>query len=208
MRIFGPKEWKEYYGINVDAPVFDETVFNEPCPFEKGRTIQETHYIFFGPSKAGRRELTIARWSALAEAPGHPRIFESDEGWWNTVAVGATRTCRNTWYALYAGLVPDSDQQIPYTEGIDQFVPGGYLIPTGIELVTAHLTHIHAFGRPLLTNKWAWSSDDSDACDGHNMVVGHFSRDPKRGSATLRINKLWIHEERGSVGFQPIRILN
>ena len=208
MRIFGPKEWKEYYGINVDAPVFDKTVFNEPCPFEKGRTIQETHYIFFGPSNERGHPLTIMHWETLTNIPGHPQIFKNDSGWWNHVSAGRQRSCKNSWYALYKGIAPDSDQQVPYIEGVDRFIPTGYQVPTGIELVTGHLTHTHAFKKPLLADKWAWSSDDASAHDDHHIVVGHYSRDPKRGEPMLRINKLWIHEERSSVGFQPIRVLS
>ena len=206
--IFRPTEWKQYYDIDVDAPPFDDAWLSEPCPFEGDKTLGDTHYIFFGPQMLDEQPLTIMRWHELSQAPGHPKIFESEHGWWNELSCATEATCNGAWYAIYAGLVSGSDLQIPYIEGVvdARFMPEGYRVPTGVELVTAHLTHFNAFGAPMLTNKWAWSSDNAGM--EHHMIVGHYQRDERRGPNMLRINLNWKREERGSTGFQPIRKLS
>jgi len=205
MAIFDEKAWRKYYGLVVPELPFDHTVLQEPCPFESGKIIAETHYLFRGVSSFVNAPLTIMKWHEIAASTaGHPQMFGDGEYWYKDVPAASAATCEDAWYLIYGGLVQGSDRQIPYLE-IIAVLPPLYRVPSGIELVTAHLTAIRDSDTPLLTNKWAWSSDTC-ALD-HQMIVGHYHRDATRGPNCLRINLNWYREERGSTGLQPIRQL-
>lgn len=70
-QFFGPADWQRYYNLrvsNYDLPIPIEElnkILEEKCPFNKGKKLRDTHYLFYLPDNWKGVPLTIMKWQEI-----------------------------------------------------------------------------------------------------------------------------------------------
>lgn len=70
-KFFGPADWQRYYNLdigNCELPISIrelEKILYQSCPFEKGKKIRDTHYLFCLPDNWNGVPLTVLQWQKI-----------------------------------------------------------------------------------------------------------------------------------------------
>ena len=137
---FGVEEYATVYGVNfskkqlreVSEFPWGEDVINGPCPFNKGKTVRETHFAFLGIDKLNGSPLTIMKFQELHPASGQPKFYNyAPSSWYHQQAFATDKTMKLRWYLLLKDIVPNSTS----TSWDDQkaMLPTEYEVPTAVE---------------------------------------------------------------------------
>jgi len=140
--IFDDADWMSYYDAKFtkrqlrDAGKFPwgEDVLNSPCPFNKGKTVRETHFAFLGISALNGAPLTVAKWLELHPATGQPKFYFNANPWHTGQPHTDEATMTLRWYLMLKDIVPGSTDMTP--EDQVAMLPAEYEVPTTIAEVT------------------------------------------------------------------------
>lgn len=140
---FGPEEWWSYYGARlspeelqvVERFPWTEEELNEPCPFNRSKTVWETHFAFLGLPSLHDHRLTILHLCHLHPFHKVPNVAVKPTGAWlsgeSSVADG---TCHFAWYLVLGEAVPDSVHRSYGDQTV--LLPVSYEPPRTIEELT------------------------------------------------------------------------
>lgn len=132
---FGAEEWSKV----LDRPIAVRrmsrriaehllAILRQPCPFESGRLVQETHILFPGVIRVKKERLTL-----MWLQNHYPDFF--DESVWYTLQSFANATLeKDGWYLVYHSAVPGSTA-LAYREQ-ERMLPKEYLPTSVIEEIT------------------------------------------------------------------------
>jgi len=166
-RCFGPDAWiTDCTQIDVRAkfetvPEFPwgNGIWDEPCPFWKGRLIRDTHFAFLGVDSLrqhGHGPLTIRAWSAF-----YPNSFPAtfpDNWWWPRQQFALTETCGFRWYLMPCSSVPSKNAATYDTQAAN--LPDNYEVPSAVEVVSLLVLHKKLTGSyPTSRGTWGRCRD-------------------------------------------------
>lgn len=119
-------------------------VLNEPCPFNEGKLVRDTHFAFLGFDRVNSQPLSINRWQEWQPISGQPRFYSYEDNCWYgnngknpNQPFARETTCELRWYLLLKEIVPGSLRK-PYSQQLTM-LPSAYEPPTAIEEVTKHM---------------------------------------------------------------------
>lgn len=170
---FGIADWLAFHG---ECP-WDDALLNSPCPFNKGKTIRETHFSFVGLESVNGEPLTLLQLQKLYPQSGQPRFASYAPGSWYSQQRFATfPTLQLRYHLLLRDIVPDSENR-PFDEQ-KAMLPEGYEVPSAVVETAKDLFVFQKTGRHVNPNRYARTSDlDSD---GSRVLVGRCSADGVR----------------------------
>jgi len=179
---FGVEEWSTLYGVNftkkqlreiADFP-WNEDVLNAPCPFNKGKSIRETHFAFLGLDSIKGKPLPILKWQELHPQSGQPKFYSyAPDCWYAKENFANKPTCKFRWYLMPLEIVPNSTDKT-YQEQT-AMSPKEYEVPLAIEEVTKLILYYRKNGIYLNSANWGRCQDVPS--DGYRVHVGRFGRD-------------------------------
>lgn len=117
---FGVREWsKIFWLMNVDRfPKFDWPIelLDEPCPFWPGKRIRETHWVYLGVNKFGKKPTNFTNWQKLIESKSKCRLERS--------FISKIVPAKYCWYLTPITPAPSTYSQYPWN--IQKVIPDGY----------------------------------------------------------------------------------
>lgn len=119
---FGPDDWKNFFGAdfsrNQPEKSFDlncggliREILQVQCPFEPGKRIKDTHFLFLGVDILNGEALTVMKFHELYPDNGKKGkiIFKySKEPWYFHEDFAQKTVCRFGWRLAYLNLLPGS----------------------------------------------------------------------------------------------------
>ncbi len=174
---FGVEEYATLYGVNfskkqlreVSEFPWGEDVLNGPCPFNKGKTVRETHFAFLGVDKFNGSPLTIMKFQELHPALGQPKFYSyAPSSWYHQQAFATDKTMKLRWYLLLKDIVPNSTS----TSWNDQktMLPAEYEVPTAVEETAKDLYTQRKTG--IYPNLKVYARVDDVSSDSYCVDVG------------------------------------
>lgn len=176
---FGIEDWSALYGVNFTAKQlravaefpWGEDILNAPCPFNKGKTIRETHVAFLGLDRFMGKSLTIMKWQETHPTTGQPKFyFYPPDCWYKDEKFANQPTCAFRWYLMPLQIVPDSESKT-YQDQM-AMLPAEYEVPYAIEEVTKDLLYHRKNGTFLNPLRYGRCQDVSSS--GRRVYVGGF----------------------------------
>lgn len=175
-RYFSPQDWIERYGIKVPERITLPVdlvklavLVNEPCPFVKGKTVKQTHYLFYMPPDFSGRPLNVMAWQGVSSKGGQPLISDHQMGDLYPFAVDIAR---NSWYLMFEEVVPSMVSKT-FNEQL-KLKPETYDVSKIIECASMHFLVFDKNGYHLNESKYGrtWDRDD----DGSYFASGNFDK--------------------------------
>ncbi len=203
---FGIEDWATLYGVKFSEKQlravaefpWGEDILNSPCPFNKGKTIRETHVAFLGLNQYMGKPLTIRKWQDIHPATGQPRFFSYPQDCWYTNEKFANDpTCAFRWYLMLANILPKSEDKT-YADQT-AMLPAEYEVPFAIEEVTKNLLHHRKNGEFLNGSRHGRCQDVSSR--GYRVGVGYFD------AQGLSVYYSWDVSRNGGLGLAASRKL-
>jgi len=179
---FGSASWAELYGVTFSTRQlkaigrfpWSEEVLDSACPFNPGKAIRETHFVFLGldryngPIAEAHGPLTITAWQKIHPAESQPRFYSYVPNCWYPNEQFAAVTLDPCWYLGLKEIVPRSSTT-SWTD-MQGMIPEVYEVPSPIVEVTKSLLYHKRIGDYLNRNHYgATSALDSG---GGRVVVG------------------------------------
>jgi len=183
---FGVEDWATLYGVNFINKQFSEVaefpwnedVLNAPCPFNKAKSIKETHFAFLGLDSFKGKPLTILEWRKLYPPPDQPWLrlyyynkYEHYTCWWAGEKFAEQLTCHFRWYLMPLEIVSNSTDKT-YQEQT-AMLSQGYEVPLAIEELTKLMLYYRKNGIYLNSEALGRCRDVSSV--GARVHVGFFS---------------------------------
>lgn len=150
--MFSADDWQWHYASHLsDEPAcpWGTDILNAPCPFHKGKTVGETHFLFLGcsqrhlPWKAVK--LTIMGWYEANRLPlacpmGERLLYQaSQDPWYRNELCATQETCSYRWYLMLKEIVPGTLGKT-YAEQV-KMLPPEYEVPLAVEEVAKNILY-------------------------------------------------------------------
>jgi len=203
---FGIEEWSSFYGVEFSKKKlhkiakfpWSENILNAPCPFHKGKKVNETHFAFLGLNTFKGKPLTIIRWQEIHPDSSQPKFYSySLNSWYSQEKFANELTCDFRWYLMPLEIVPGSTSKI-FREQTTILTPE-YEVPLAIEEVTKVFLYYKKNGAYLNSKRYGRCRDvDSD---GRRVDVGVFD------SAGLIVSFYWGASRDDFIGVSSARKL-
>ncbi|OGN40855.1 MAG: hypothetical protein A2606_02540, partial [Candidatus Yanofskybacteria bacterium RIFOXYD1_FULL_42_10] len=174
---FGVEEYATLYGVNFSKKQLREVsgfpwgkdILDAPCPFNKGKTVRETHFAYLGVDKLNGSPLTIMKFQELHPESGQPKFRNyAPDSWYHQQVFATDKTMKLRWYLLLKNIVPNST----LTSWNDQkaMLPAEYEIPTAVEETAKDLFVQRKTG--IYPNLKVYARVDDTSSNGHRVNVG------------------------------------
>lgn len=177
MPCFGIADWQKLYGITLtpkqiasvaNFPWSDKTL-NEPCPFNPGKMVRETHFAFVGLDTVSIMEL-----QKLNPKATEPRFASyAPESWYSKQDFATIVMLKFRWYLLLKEIVPGSENKT--FEDQEKMLPKEYEVPTAVEEVAKDILIFKKTGIYVNPNRYARTA--SLGSGGVRVYVGYCGAD-------------------------------
>lgn len=180
---FGPTEWLRYFNVYLDMEL-PITMFRlaqiaeNDCPFEKGKKVKDTHFLFCLPKKienqSVNRYLTIQTWRKILSANMQPRFVGGNTKlrWFDLKDYAKNPHHRFDWFLMYKEVV-HYYPGFPETETPPEY----YLKPNVLEAVSMHFLYYIKNKVYLNQHEAGCTCDENNEETPHNFVsVGLFDK--------------------------------
>ena len=182
-RFFGPTDWMRHFGLELPESIalpilIDElkSILDGPCPFVNGKTVKETHYLFYLPADIKGAPLTVKQWQEMFPDDEQPCFYSymEDDAWYNDFAFAKTDTARFSWFLMFEGVIPGSESK-NWEEQI-AMKSDGYEVPKLVECTPMHfLAYKKNDGQRINENMWGRTCDVDSG--GDHVDAGDFDSD-------------------------------
>jgi hypothetical protein len=184
---FGNGEWIQYYeswesDVNKFTPAEHRAIkvlpwtkeqLTAPCPFHRGKCINETHFLFLGRRRLDRKPLTIMRLHERHPYPSQPFFFTYQAPEFPPGVVykfNMRDMCNLRWYLMPLEAIPRTFNQ-PYDRQLE-LLPPAYEVPRPVEEVLKVILYYVRNGVYLNSTCKARCRDIQP--DGKQVQVGDF----------------------------------
>lgn len=185
--IFGAKQWKTYFGIEVEEahlPQDIDAILSTKCPFlldgETNRQkVKDNHLLVLMPTKVDGDPFTLNKLGELIK----PFFPKNDQGYRYysehvKVTIGDKEPIRAPYWFLMPRTILKDSRNKSYTSQknlVAWYTQQGYVLPHALEVATVLLVHYVSNGERLLANNpWTYTRCKEVDIDGHTYVVGGF----------------------------------
>ncbi|MFA5131319.1 MAG: hypothetical protein WC467_02735 [Patescibacteria group bacterium] len=188
---FGPTEWFRHFNVylEIELPISMHRltqIANGDCPFEKGKKVKDTHFLFCLPKKIETstidRYMNINTWRKILPAKGQPKFIggntipspsSNKAPWYENLGFATNPKHRYDWFLMYKGILPSyfSTPERPI-ESWDQ-----YFRPNTIECISMHFQYYVKNKTYLNPSEFGRTCDlMPDNNEGDFVAVGNFDK--------------------------------
>ncbi|MGA8164765.1 MAG: hypothetical protein WB791_07055 [Waddliaceae bacterium] len=182
---FGKNDWERYFGDVGEEPPLPadiRKILNRPCPFWKGKRVQDTHLLTLIHKSVDGRPLTLNSLEELIQRPlggGHATKYRY---YWDGIKkeFGDRGVERSYWVLMTKDVLEGSrdksyDEQRVLVEEHAKRTGLPYEMPHALEAAVSILMHHAKTEERLYTNEpWTYTRCQEKYCSKWPLVVGGF----------------------------------